>query len=91
MHFHRPNYDPKFKEAVFKAATRMGYKMVDSNGEKQTGNENAFRSDTFILINELRQAYAFSPFSFFFFLIKAFLNIRLLYETTKDVVQLKRI
>lgn len=47
MYFHRPNYDPKLKQAVFKAATRMGYKMVDSNAGKQTGNENVLRSDSF--------------------------------------------
>lgn len=60
MYFHRPNYEPKFKQAIFKAATRMGYKMVDSNGEKQTGNKNAFRNDIFTLTNELKQINLFS-------------------------------
>lgn len=59
MYFHRPNYEPEFKQAIFKAATRMGYKMVDSNGEKQTGNENAFRRDTFKLTNKLTPTNVF--------------------------------
>lgn len=37
MTVRRPAYEPEIKRPIFEAAEEMGYEILDSNGEKQTG------------------------------------------------------